>query len=296
MIVANFRGSPYLFENRSAPRSWLKVSLEGTTSNRTGFGSVVSVRAGKNVYHRHYDGVDFLGQSIQPLHFGLAFASMADEVVVKWPNGRIEAYYDISLNQTFDIVEGQGTTVSVEDDLPGQHGFELLGAFPNPFMASTQIEFRLPAAGTATLRIYDVLGRQVRAKEVTYTSGGVQRLSLDTKDIDLWLSIQRYPDDTTLFWSPEVPATYGSLIGFTYLTGKGQGRHRYTSLEIPSWFLMLIFATAPAVWLYKWNKRRKFGPNACPACGYDLTGNESGVCPECGKRTEVATNSVAGRV
>ena len=107
-------------------------------------------------------------------------------------------------------------------------------------------------------------------------------VSLETKDVDLWLSIQRYPGDTSLFWSPEVPATYRSLIGFTYLTGKGQGRHRYTSLEIPSWFLMLIFATAPAVWLYKWRKRCKLGPNACSGCGYDLTGNETGECPECG--------------
>jgi len=29
--------------------------------------------------------------------------------------------------------------------------------------------------------------------------------------------------------------------------------------------------------------RRMFG--ACAACGYDLTGNESGVCPECGNAT-----------
>ncbi|MEM9108667.1 MAG: carbon starvation CstA family protein, partial [Planctomycetota bacterium] len=26
----------------------------------------------------------------------------------------------------------------------------------------------------------------------------------------------------------------------------------------------------------------KLGPNDCPACGYDLTGNTSGACPECG--------------
>jgi len=36
------------------------------------------------------------------------------------------------------------------------------------------------------------------------------------------------------------------------------------------------------IWLFKWNRRRKLSPNACPDCGYDLTGNETGMCPECG--------------
>jgi hypothetical protein len=37
-----------------------------------------------------------------------------------------------------------------------------------------------------------------------------------------------------------------------------------------------------------WAERRKHGrrPGRCPRCKYDLTGNVSGVCPECG--TQVA--------
>ena len=54
------------------------------------------------------------------------------------------------------------------------------------------------------------------------------------------------------------------------------------SLSAPHWFITLILAILPAIWLFKWNKRRKLGPNACPGCGYDLRGNETGVCPECG--------------
>ena len=33
-------------------------------------------------------------------------------------------------------------------------------------------------------------------------------------------------------------------------------------------------------------RRRPIPPDHCPACGYDLTGNISGVCPECG--TQIA--------
>jgi len=57
---------------------------------------------------------------------------------------------------------------------------------------------------------------------------------------------------------------------------------RYYRLLLPHWFVTVIFTILPAIWLYKRNKRRKLGPTACQGCGYDLSGNESGSCPECG--------------
>ncbi len=46
-----------------------------------------------------------------------------------------------------------------ESALPS--AFELLQNFPNPFNPTTQISFRLAEGGDVTLRIYDVLGREV---------------------------------------------------------------------------------------------------------------------------------------
>ena len=53
------------------------------------------------------------------------------------------------------------------------------------------------------------------------------------------------------------------------------------------WFAALLFTIAPVIWVIKWRKRRKLGPNACNSCGYDLTGNETGICPECGVATKL---------
>ena len=71
-------------------------------------------------------------------------------------------------------------------------------------------------------------------------------------------------------------------FGFVYVerTKSGVVQSRY--FGIPHWFTATCLAILPAIWLFKWNKRRALSPNACPACGYDLTGNESGECPECG--------------
>jgi len=49
---------------------------------------------------------------------------------------------------------------------------------------------------------------------------------------------------------------------------------------LPYWMLLLLTAI-PTAWL--WHRdRRRIRPGCCLRCGYDLTGNISGVCSECG--------------
>ena len=55
----------------------------------------------------------------------------------------------------------------------------------------------------------------------------------------------------------------------------------------PPWFLCLIFAAYP-LWAFvrgPWRRRRRRAKGLCVRCGYNLTGNVTGVCSECG--TEV---------
>ena len=59
----------------------------------------------------------------------------------------------------------------------------------------------------------------------------------------------------------------------------------------PHSFFALLTAALPALWIVT---RRRRGPgragNRCARCEYDLTGNESGVCPECGKPASVSAS------
>ena len=77
------------------------------------------------------------------------------------------------------------------------------------------------------------------------------------------------------------------FMGFSWSGGRPKSLDTYLSFSLPYWFLTLIFAILPTIWLFKWNRRRKLGPNTCPGCGYDLTGNETGACPECGASTPI---------
>jgi hypothetical protein len=52
------------------------------------------------------------------------------------------------------------------------------------------------------------------------------------------------------------------------------------SMSLPLWMPLVLVAVPTAVlW---WRDRRRVPPGHCQRCGYDLTGNTSGICPECG--------------
>lgn len=52
-----------------------------------------------------------------------------------------------------------------------------------------------------------------------------------------------------------------------------------TMILIPLWIPLLLGLIPSFV---AWRSSRRTPPHCCQQCGYNLTGNESGVCPECG--------------
>jgi len=83
----------------------------------------------------------------------------------------------------------------------------------------------------------------------------------------------------------------GPVFGtLEFRTGLADRRHdrgsygRFVRVGSPFWIPFLVFGIYPAVTfvrgpLRRWHRRRK---GLCVKCAYNLTGNTSGVCPECG--------------
>ncbi len=61
-------------------------------------------------------------------------------------------------------------------------------------------------------------------------------------------------------------------------------RQHPTRLFFPFWLPFLLPAL-PTSWLFWSDHRRRTRVGHCAMCGYDLTGNTSGKCPECGATT-----------
>lgn len=115
----NLDGFPDLFSNvvgefvqvlKSEPNAnrWLKVHLEGTQSNRDGIGARIRVyRDGLLGSRMTHCGENFLSQSSRWEHFGLGLSTAVDSLVIDWPSGISDRYYDLGPNQSIMAVEGE---------------------------------------------------------------------------------------------------------------------------------------------------------------------------------------------
>lgn len=99
--------SPYLWKNTGGVASYVRVTLEGTVSNRQAIGSWITVYAGGRQYlHHTVCGENYLGQSSQHILFGLGFVDGVDSIVVRYPSGHTDRYFDLAVNAEYSFREG----------------------------------------------------------------------------------------------------------------------------------------------------------------------------------------------
>jgi hypothetical protein len=74
--------------------------------------------------------------------------------------------------------------------------------------------------------------------------------------------------------------------GNVWATPGRMQKHIAVWIAVPFWALALMVGPFPAInmtrGVRRYRRRKPKYPNGCRQCGYDLTGNVSGNCPECG--------------
>ena len=121
-----------LHRNNLQRGNWLRISPRGVTSNRDGLGAFVDVITGGHRQRQHVrSGVGYLSSGDRRVHFGVAGASVVDEVVITWPSGMVQRLEDVAVNQTLAVVEPSislsapaiaGGATSLELDVQGDEG------------------------------------------------------------------------------------------------------------------------------------------------------------------------------
>lgn len=90
IVTADFNSAPQILISDLAQRhevSWIKIVLQGTTSNRDGLGALVTIHTDQGSRVQQHDGkTGYLSQGSLPLYFGLG-AAQIQSIEVLWPSG-----------------------------------------------------------------------------------------------------------------------------------------------------------------------------------------------------------------
>lgn len=143
----------FLWKNTTnTSNNWLKVKLEGTTSNRNGIGSFIEISINANKQYRYTClGEGYLSQNSATEQFGLGTETIVDYVKVKWLSGIEDIFYNVSPNQTMNIIEGSSLSID-------EQNLNTLKYYPNPSNGKLTIESKQILE---EITIYNLLGEKV---------------------------------------------------------------------------------------------------------------------------------------
>ncbi len=108
-VVNNINDPAFVFENKlnqqeKAP-SYLRVKLQGSKNNPQGLGAKVWVKWGKGkMAFQEMQVVRGYMSSTEPIvHFGLDSATIVEELIVKWPDGKVHNMKQVPVNQVLSL-------------------------------------------------------------------------------------------------------------------------------------------------------------------------------------------------
>lgn len=110
VLIMNMGEAPSLLRNDlKSPNHWIKVELEGRTSNRSAIGAVVIVESPSL---KQTDVVlsqsSYISHNDSRLHFGLGGDVQANRITVRWPNGEREVFPGGDAGHLLHLIEGSG--------------------------------------------------------------------------------------------------------------------------------------------------------------------------------------------
>jgi hypothetical protein len=109
MVTMNANQNAILYENAYAkPGTQITIELEGTKSNRDGFGAQVTAYTPAGLFYRETNaGNGFQSQSTPLVHIGLGTAKKVDDLEVKWLSGKRQTFQNVAVNQRYFLREGE---------------------------------------------------------------------------------------------------------------------------------------------------------------------------------------------
>lgn len=170
-----------LYQNNGNQNNWLKIKLEGNTSNRAAIGAKVRVKAmvnGQPVWQMREVTAQsgYCGQNSLVQHIGIGNAAKADSVIVEWLGGDKQVIGAVFANQQIYVLQGSEVTGTEESP------FAILDLriAPNPIKNKFTLEGSL-VKGIDNLQVMllDTLGKTVYTGQLRNLPEGTLSQSID---------------------------------------------------------------------------------------------------------------------
>jgi hypothetical protein len=101
VVISVLGGHPVFFQNHSPTQRWLELSLQGTRSNRDGFGAKITIGS----QHQYATSAgSYLSASDKRIHVGLG-DELKTTVEIEWPSGARQTLENIPTNQIISVRE-----------------------------------------------------------------------------------------------------------------------------------------------------------------------------------------------
>ena len=168
---------PILYRNDLvSDNHWLQVSVEGTVSNRDGFGTHLEAHVGGDSWlYEITCGSSHLSQNSSIAHFGLGADTLMDSLVIHWPSGITETFYDLAADTTYGAIEDSTLTIITHNDPVVELPEIRLHVYPNPFDGDVTLEWLLMDPGPVSIKIYNLFGQlQYSQPELKFVPGNNQ--------------------------------------------------------------------------------------------------------------------------
>jgi hypothetical protein len=109
VLVMNMNEPPSLLRNDYAgPNHWLVLKLEGTQSNRSAIGALVTVTAvGRSTTRAVVSQSSYYSHDDLRLHFGLGTETSAASISIRWPSGATQALSNVTANRVVTVREAR---------------------------------------------------------------------------------------------------------------------------------------------------------------------------------------------
>ncbi len=171
IVTNNLNGTPTIYRNNCKNTSFLKIRLKQQEGNTFGLGTkVYAYQGGKFQFKELHTFRGFQSSSEPLIHFGFEEISKIDSLLVKWPNGIVNAHYDVEINTTLVLTpteENHKREIDIADLDPPQFHFEQIDDFTikhshkenkyNDFNRQKLIPYKISNRGPA-LAVGDING------------------------------------------------------------------------------------------------------------------------------------------